>query len=46
MASPQKFLLKKGTQVKEGEIVGKMGATGRAVGAHLHYEIIVNKKSY
>ena len=39
-----KILVKKGTQVKEGEIVGKMGATGRAVGAHLHYEIIVNKK--
>ena len=43
MGISTKFLLK-GTQVKEGEIVGKMGATGRAVGAHLHYEIIVNKK--
>ena len=37
--------VKKGDFVKEGEILGKMGSTGRAVGAHLHYEIKVNKKS-
>ena len=37
--------VKKGDFVKEGEIIGKMGSTGRAVGAHLHYEIKVNKKS-
>ena len=37
--------VKKGDFVKEGEIIGRMGSTGRAVGAHLHYEIKVNKKS-
>mgnify|MGYP001207155993 CR=1 FL=1 len=36
--------VKKGEFVKEGQIIGKMGATGWAVGAHLHYEIKVNKK--
>ena len=37
--------VKKGDFVTEGDILGKMGSTGRAVGAHLHYEIKVNKKS-
>ena len=37
--------VKKGMNVKEGEVIGKMGSTGRAVGAHLHYEIKVNGKS-
>ena len=40
-----KLSVKKGDFVKEGDIVGKMGATGRVVGAHLHYEIKINKKS-
>ena len=40
-----KLKVKKGDFVTEGEIIGKMGSTGRAVGAHLHYEIKVNKKS-
>ena len=30
--------------MSEGDIIGKMGSTGRAVGAHLHYEIKVNGK--
>ena len=37
--------VKKGMNVKEGEVIGKMGSTGRAVGAHLHYEIKVSGKS-
>ncbi len=37
--------VKKGKNVTEGEVIGKMGSTGRAVGAHLHYEIKVNGKS-
>jgi murein DD-endopeptidase MepM/ murein hydrolase activator NlpD len=40
-----KLKVKKGDFVTEGDIIGKMGSTGRAVGAHLHYEIKVNKKS-
>ena len=40
-----KLTVKKGQFVQEGQIIGKMGSTGRAVGAHLHYEIKVNKKS-
>ena len=40
-----KLTVKKGDFVQEGQIIGKMGSTGRAVGAHLHYEIKVNKKS-
>ena len=37
--------VKKGSYVTEGQVIGKMGSTGRAVGAHLHYEIKVNGKS-
>ena len=39
-----KLAVKKGSLVSEGDIIGKMGSTGRAVGAHLHYEIKVNDK--
>ena len=40
-----KLNVKKGATVTEGQVIGKMGSTGRAVGAHLHYEIKVNGKS-
>jgi len=40
-----KLKVKKGQYLREGDIIGKMGSTGRAVGAHLHYEIKVKKKS-
>ena len=40
-----KILVKKGQIVSEGQVVGKMGRTGRVDGAHLHYEISVNGKS-
>ena len=40
-----KILVKKGQIVAEGQIIGKMGRTGRVDGAHLHYEISVDGKS-
>lgn len=34
----------KGRKVRQGEVIGYVGATGRATGAHLHYEVIKNGK--
>ena len=34
--------LRVGSSVKKGDIIGYVGSTGRATGAHLHYEVIKN----
>jgi murein DD-endopeptidase MepM/ murein hydrolase activator NlpD len=36
--------LRKGDKVKQGQVIGYVGATGRVTGAHLHYEIMVAGK--
>ncbi len=36
--------IKKGRRVKQGQIIGYSGATGRVSGPHLHYEVHVNNK--
>ena len=36
------FSVKPGDHVKRGDVIGRVGATGRATGYHLHYEILAN----
>ena len=34
--------VKPGAKVRQGQVIGYVGASGLATGAHLHYELIVN----
>ena len=36
--------IKEGKKVRQGQIIGYVGSTGRSTGPHLHYEVLIRNK--
>jgi murein DD-endopeptidase MepM/ murein hydrolase activator NlpD len=43
-AHVSKVFVKKGQHVKRGDVIARVGATGKATAAHLHYEVLKDGK--
>ena len=41
----QGFTVKPGQKVTRGQCIGYVGSSGTATGAHLHYEVIKNRRN-
>ena len=40
-----KRLVRTGTSVRAGQVIGKCGSTGQSTGPHLHFEVIIDGKT-
>ncbi len=38
-------MVKEGSKLRRGDVVGRLGSTGRSTGPHLHYEVRVDNKA-